>query len=171
MSEDRAFRSNCEKADTLYIIFFILPPSPLFHLSTLLSGVFLRSATYFLKQAAFTLFLNFFRALFVIKSESYPCSRWHLLKLCDRPPHLVHGSRCHLFVVQLGPRERNRLLESLSHELLRFELLRPRLSFWFFRFLFFFDGVFGFSAITAPVSVTSGGSEAFGTSSLLRVTP
>ena len=61
--------------------------------------------------------------------------------------------------------------ESLSGELLWLELLRPRLSLWFFRFLFFFDGVFGFSAITAPVSVTPGVSETFGTSFPLRVTP
>ena len=45
------------------------------------------------------------------------------------------------------------------------------IAFWIFRFLFFFDRIFGFSVIVTPVSVTLGVSETFGTSFRLRMTP
>ncbi len=170
MSGDRAFRSNWGGAYTLYITLFILPPSAPPHLSTLPPSVFLRSATRFLKLAVFILCWNISHALSVIKSESWLRARWHLLKLCDSLPHPVKRLCFCPFVVRSDPGERERLFESLSHKLLRFELLRPRLLFGFLCFVFFFDGVFGFSAIAAPVSVTLGVSEVFGTSCLLRVT-
>ena len=72
VSGDRALGSNGEKADTPSITFFVLPLSAPSYSSELLLGVFQRSSTRFLKQAAFILFWNFFRASSVIKSESWP---------------------------------------------------------------------------------------------------
>ncbi len=107
--------------------------------------------------------------------------------LSNRSPGLVQDSTCWNCVIDCRIRLKVRVFayllydQVLESESAYLSLCRASYFGWsycdldcpfdFFGSYFLFAGVLGFPAIAAPVSVTSGVSEKFGTSSAVRVTP